>query len=260
MIFQVHAEQATIQPEMVFSIGEFYITNAMLLGVVVTVCFTVFSFVMSRRLKIIPNKKQTIMEIAVVAFLNLLTQIGGSRKAGEKILPLVGTIFLFFGVSNLIGLIPGLTSITFNSIPLFRTPTNDFNMTFSVALAVVVITQIASINEFGVMGHVNKFIKIKEVIMGFRHGIRSGLMTLIDFAIGLLDIISEIAKVMSLSLRLFGNMYAGEVLAAILLGAFALAIPTVWTAMNVLVGVLQALVFGALTAAYYSLAIQKDNA
>ncbi|MBT6334908.1 MAG: F0F1 ATP synthase subunit A, partial [Candidatus Magasanikbacteria bacterium] len=66
-----------------------------------------------------------------------------------------------------------------------------------------------------------------------------------------------LAKVLSLSLRLFGNMYAGEVLAAVLLGAFAFAVPTVWLAMNVLVGVLQAMVFGALSAAYYTQAVKQ---
>jgi len=75
--------------------------------------------------------------------------------------------------------------------------------------------------------------------------------------IGLLDIVSEFAKVISLSLRLFGNMYAGDVLAAILLGTLAIAVPAPWLAMNLLVGVLQALVFGALTAAYYSLAVAR---
>ena len=75
----------------------------------------------------------------------------------------------------------------------------------------------------------------------------------------LLDIVSEVAKVVSLSLRLFGNMYAGDVLAAILLGAFAAIVPVPWLAMNLLVGVLQAMVFGSLTAAYYTLAIEKPD-
>ena len=164
---------------------------------------------------------------------------------------------MFFGVSNLIGLIPGVTAFTYNGAPLLRTPTNDFNMTFSIALAMIILTQVVSIKEFGLFGHLGKFIKVKEVIVGFRHGFKSGIMSIVDFVLGLLDIISEIAKVFSLSLRLFGNMYAGEVLMVVLLGAFAVAVPSIWLAMNLLVGVLQAMVFGALTAAYYGLAVQK---
>ncbi len=259
-MFQVDAQQAAIQPEHIFTFFGVSITNAMLLGVVITAGFAVLSFFVYKKTKLKPSKKQTLLEITVESFYNLLEQIAGSKKAADTLLPLVGTIFLFFGVSNLIGLVPGVTSITFNDVALFRTPTNDFNMTFSIALAVVVITQIASIKACGIFGHIGKFIKIKDVFVGFRHGLRTGFMAIIDFVLGLFDIISEVAKVFSLSLRLFGNMYAGEVLMAVLLGAFALAIPTVWLAMNVLVGVLQAMVFGALTAAYYGLAVQKiDN-
>ena len=85
------------------------------------------------------------------------------------------------------------------------------------------------------------------------------MLAIIDFLIGLLDIISEVAKVISLSLRLFGNMYAGEVLAGVVLGAFALIVPTPLVAMSILVAVLQAVVFGSLTAAYYTLAVQKED-
>ena len=84
-------------------------------------------------------------------------------------------------------------------------------------------------------------------------------IALIDFFVGVLDIIGEVAKVISLSLRLFGNMFAGQVLALILLGALAYIVPSVWLAMNLFVGVLQALVFSALVAAYYMLAVKPDE-
>jgi len=156
-------------------------------------------------------------------------------------------------------LIPGLSAITYNGVSIFRTPTNDFNMTFSIALAMVILANIMSIRDFGLFGHIGKFVKIKEVVEGFRKSIGAGLLAIIDFFIGLLDIVSEFAKVISLSLRLFGNMYAGEVLAAIFLGALAILIPAPWTAMNLLVGILQAMVFGSLTAAYITLAIATQE-
>jgi F-type H+-transporting ATPase subunit a len=259
MIFQVPVEQAAIQPDILFSIGNLAITNAMLLGVVVTLFFALLAIATKVRVKMIPSKIQTVLEMTVDSFLTLLEQITGNRKAAESLLPLVGAIFLYFGLSNIVGLIPGVTSLTYNGVPMFRTPTNDFNMTFSVALAVVIITHVASLKAFGLFGHLGKFFKFKDVVKGFKEGIGPGILSIIDFLIGLLDIISEVAKVVSLSLRLFGNMYAGEVLAAILLGSFALFIPAPWLAMNLLVGILQALVFGALTAAYYALAVQKEE-
>lgn len=256
MFFKVETAQPLVQPDFLFSFASFPITNAMLMGVMVTLIYFLISIFFAKKAKLLPSKFQTVLEMVVEGFLSLLAQITGTREKAEKLLPLVGTIFLFFGVSNLIGLIPGLTSITYNGVPLFRTPTNDFNMTFSVALAVVVIAQFASIKASGFFGHVGKFIKIKHVIRGFKQGIGAGCLAIVDFLIGLLDIISEFAKVISLSLRLFGNMYAGEVLAAVIMGALPIFLPAPWVGMNILVGLLQAMVFGSLTAAYYTLSTE----
>lgn len=259
MWFQHKSEVAPIQPDILGNVFNIPVTNAMLMGVFVTVLILIVSLVIRFRAKLFPSRFQTAVEIMVEGFLGLTEQILGSRELGKKMLPLIGTIFVFFGVSNLIGLIPGLTAITYGEVSLFRTPTNDFNMTFSVALAMVVLMQFASMKEFGFFGHLGKFFKIKDVVLGFRKSIGDGMIAIIDFLIGLLDIISEFAKVISLSLRLFGNMYAGEVLAAILLGAFALVVPSTYLVMNILVGVIQALVFGALTAAYYQLAVARSE-
>lgn len=254
--FQVKTPQPSVQPEVLFSIGSLPVSNAMVLGVLISATLLVLFFFLKRKYNLLPGKGQSLVEIAVESFLNLIMQITGDRKKAEQLLPLIGTILIFFGISNLITLIPGVASITYNGTALLRTPTNDFNMTFTVALGIIILAQIMSLKTFGFFGHLGKYFKFKEVFVGFRQGIGKGLVSLIDFAVGLLDIISELAKVLSLSLRLFGNMYAGEVLAAVLLGAFAAVIPTVWLAMNVLVGVLQAMVFGALAAAYYSQAVQ----
>ena len=259
MIFQVAAEQPSVQPEVVFNIGNFMMTNAMLMGVFVTILFIIFVIGIARTSKMIPSKFHTAVEILFDSFLGLLESIMGSREKAKKMLPLIGTLFLFMGLGNIIGLFPGITSITYDGVVFFRTPTNDFNTTFSIALAMVILTQIASLKEFGIFGHLGKYFKFKDVVLGFKEGFGAGVLAIVDFLIGLLDIVSEIAKVVSLSLRLFGNMYAGEVLAAILLGSFAFAVPSVWLAMNMLVGILQALVFGALTAAYYSLAVERTE-
>jgi len=260
MFFQVQTAQPEVQPELLFSIGKLMITNAMLMGVLVTVLLCVVIILLRKNLKPVPSKFQTIVEMMATGFLSLIDQITGNRKVSEQILPLIGALFLFLGISNLIGLIPGLTSLTYNGVGLFRTPTNDFNMTFSIALAIVIIIQGASIKAWGFFGHLGKFFKFKDVYLGFKQGFAPGLLSIVDFLIGLLDIVSELAKVVSLSLRLFGNMFAGDMLAAILLGAFAFIVPAPWLAMNILVGVLQAMVFGALATAYYNLAIEIPEA
>lgn len=259
MFFQVPVTQPAVQPEIVSYAFGIPLTNAMLMGVVVLFCIFLTSVWVARAAKPRAGRFQIMLEMFVESVLNLLTSVAGSTAAARMLLPLIGTLFIFLGIGNLIALIPGVTSLTFDGVQVFRTATNDFNMTFSVALAMIIFTNIASISSWGFFGHLGKFFKFKEVVLGFKEGVGAGCLAIVDFLIGLLDIVSEVAKVISLSLRLFGNMFAGDVLAAILLGSFALIIPAPWLAMNLLVGVLQALVFGALTAAYYGLAIKPSE-
>lgn len=259
-MFQIQSAQPNVQPEKLFEIGSLAISNAMITGVFVTVIFLFFALYVKRSVRLQVGGFQTLVEMTVESFLNLIQSITGNRKAAEQLLPLIGALFLFIGFGNLIALIPGVTSFTYEGTPLFRTATNDFNMTFSIALAMIILTQIASLRSFGFFGHLGKYFKFKGIFTGFKQGLGAGVLAIVDFLIGLLDIISEIAKVISLSLRLFGNMYAGDMLAAILLGALAIMVPAPWLAMNLLVGVLQALVFGALTAAYYTLAVEQEEA
>lgn len=257
MFFQVAVEQPSVQPEILATIAGFPLTNAILMSAVVTVLVLFVSVSIKKRTKLSPSFTQTGIEMIVESFLNLLESIIGNKKGAEKMLPLIGTLFVYLAIGNLITLLPGIASFTYDGVALFRSPTNDFNLTFSIALFIVLFTHVASLKAFGFFGHLGKFFKFKDVILGFRKSFGDGALAIIDFLIGLLDIISEIAKVISLSLRLFGNIYAGEVLAAILMGSFALLVPAPWLAMNLLVGILQALVFGALSAAYYSLAVAQ---
>lgn len=261
MFFQVAGEKSPIQPEILFNLGNFPFTNSMLTAVLVLFIFIILISFIRKNYQFagLTNKLQTLAEIVVESFISLISQITGNRERAKELLPLIGTLFLFLGLSNLITLIPFFSSFSFDGKPLFRTPTNDFNLTFSLAVSMVLLANVASLKKFGVLGHFGKFFKFKGIYLGFKQGIGPGFLAIIDFAIGLLDIISEIAKIISLSLRLFGNMYAGDVLLVILFGAFALFIPDVWMAMSLLSAVLQALVFGSLTAAYYTLAIESSE-
>jgi F-type H+-transporting ATPase subunit a len=261
MYFQVSGENPTVQPEILFDFLDFPITNAMITAFLVTIILIVFIVFVRKNyiLAGMTNKLQTIAELAIESFIGLLEQITGNKDRAKELVPLIGALFLFLGVANMITLFPFFSAFYFDGKPLFRTPTNDFNLTFSLALAMVLLTNIASLKKFGIFGHLGKFFKFKGIYLGFKESPGAGFMAIVDFLIGLLDIVSELAKVVSLSLRLFGNMYAGDVLLVILFGAFALFIPDVWVAMSLLTAVLQALVFGSLTAAYYTLAVESTE-
>jgi len=249
-----------VRPDTLFTVGAFEITNTIFTGIVITILFFFFGRTLKNSLRLIPGKVQNVMEMAVEGMWLLIEQITNDREEAAKLLPLIGTIFVYFMVANLITLIPGMSSFSYDGVSVFRGPTNDFNLTFSVAFAIVLWTQYMSFKAFGFFGHLGKYFKFKELIEGFKKGVGAGMIAFIDFLIGLLDIVSEFAKIFSLSLRLFGNMYAGEILLSLLFGAFALILPSIWIGMNLLVGVIQAIVFGALSAAYYSMAVQVAEA
>lgn len=251
-------EISNIGPEAVAMIGDFKIVNSTLMIVFIALLLLVVYFVWVRRFQERPEGAQSFMEVLYESIASFVDQITGNRFMSEKILPIIATLFIFLGISNLIGLIPGLTSITIGEVPLFRSPTADFNLTFTLALGAVVAIQFASMKKYGIFTHIGQYLRFGHVFQSFKKGLKEGFMSMIDFAIGILDIIGEIAKVVSLSLRLFGNIYAGEVLAIILVGAFAWIVPATWTAMGVLVGIIQALVFGSLVTAYYTLAMSNE--
>lgn len=259
MFFRLASSQPTIEPEVIFRIAGWPISTTCLLSWFILGLLVVLA-ILVRRLSLRPNKSQTVIEMIYGLILALITQLTGSANKAKKIFPLFGSLFVFILVSNYVGFIPGLSSITWDGSPIFRTPTNDFNTTVALALSMIVYIQVASIRQIGLLSHIGKYIQIANVWKGFRRSLADGFMSLIDFAIGLMDIISECARVISLSLRLFGNVFAGEVLTVIIMGAFAWLLPSTWMAMGLLSGLVQAVVFTSLISVYYTLAVDEPAA
>jgi F-type H+-transporting ATPase subunit a len=235
------------------------VTSSTLMIVLIGLLFVVLGIVVARTFKSVPTKFQAIMEILYDGMIDMLDEVTDDKKRSQIIFPIVGAMFVYLLVANLIGLVPGVSEITINGQTLFQTPTADFNTTFGLALASIIVINLISIKEWGPLGYAGKFFKVKEIYQGFRKSAGDGALSLVDAFVGVLDIIGEIAKVISLSVRLFANMYAGQILAVILLGAFAYVVPSVWYAMNIFVGALQAMVFAVLVAAYYMLAIKPKK-
>ena len=259
-LLKIIQSNPNLHSDVIFHIFGLPITNTILLTWVVVLLAIVFSLIIKRNISINPTtKSQNVFEAIIDAILSLLDQITGKRKVSEKLLPLIGSIFLFFLVSNLITLIPGITAITFKGKAVFRTPTNDLNTTLSVAVLVVILIQAASIKARGFWGYIGKYIQVKGVIDGFRKGFGDGALAIINFAMGLIDIVGEIAKIISLSLRLFGNIFAGEVLMVVLMSFMAFVAPSILFAQTLLVGGLQAMVFAVLSAVYLSLAMSSEE-
>ncbi|MFW5702516.1 MAG: F0F1 ATP synthase subunit A [Candidatus Dojkabacteria bacterium] len=255
----VETTELNVQPETLEVVMGIPITNAMLTQVLVTIILLVVSlsvYLLTKGIKN-PTKLQVVFEMIVLLSWDFIEKITGNRKVAKVILPIIGTLFIYIATANLVTTVfPLLAAFTYDGTSMFRTPTNDINATVSMAVAMVLLSHMFSIKEYNFFAHVNKYIRIGQLVKGFKGGVEGVIFGVVEVFVGILDLISEFAKVVSLSLRLFGNMFAGELLIGVLLGLFALFLPIPVIFLGLLSGFLQAIVFGALSSSYISLAVK----
>lgn len=260
--FHVQESIPTIAAPIIGDVGPFTIATSSITIVLITI-FLVGLCILVSRAKVLPTRFQHLMEMLYEMIANFIVSIVGDKEKARIIIPYVGALMVYLLVANLLPMMPGISgfSILINGehVPLFRGATTDFNTTFGLALAVIVTMQVVGMRQQGILGYLSHFIQIKQVYRGFRRSTGEGMVAIIGFLVGLIEIVSELAKMLSLSLRLFGNLFAHEVLTVILLGAFAFGVPAIWMGMGVLVGVVQSIVFVALVTVYYSLVLKKDE-
>jgi F-type H+-transporting ATPase subunit a len=256
---QINQSIPDLRPDVLFNIGGFPVTNTMTLTWLIVGIIIVFGVILRKFIQLeAKSKLQLMMEMAIEGMIGMLDQITQNTKKSKKMLPIIGSVFLFFVLTNVITLLPGFTSIMIGESPLFRVPTTDLNMTLAIAVTMIGLTQIVSMKSNGVLNHIGEYIQLKKIYLGFKEGIGQGFLAIINFAMGLLDIVGEFAKIISLSLRLFGNMFAGEVLMVVMMSFSAFVAPSILMAQTLLVGLLQAMVFSILSAVYLNLAFDNN--
>jgi F-type H+-transporting ATPase subunit a len=260
--------------EQIFHIGSFPVTNTMVNGFLATVLFAVFAFFLNLGIKkyygapdksgnytndVAPRGLVNFFESLLEVFLKQIDNVTKDRKKTLKFLPIVGGIFLFILVSNWMSQIPGTGSFGIfkgaEFIPILRPATSDLNLTLAMAIFVVVLSHIAGIATIGFFKYANKFIKLGDIYQAVKSlSPLKIFVAVIEFFVGLLEVISEVAKMVSLSLRLFGNIFAGEVLLTVIGSLVAFFVPLPFLALELLVGVVQAMVFSLLTLVYLTIA------
>lgn len=248
--------EISIKAEEIFRIGSWPVTNSVLLAFVALAALALLALLIKRKVSLIPGKLQSIFELLLEEILKMMDTVLGTRRLSEKYLPLVATIFLFILTSNWLGLLPIIGPIGIKGhgatghgasalIPLFRSPASDLN--FTIALAVI---SVAGVNFLGVAAlgfrqHFGKFFTLKNPILSFT---------------GILEFISEFVKIISFSFRLFGNVFAGEVLLVIVgfLAPYFLPLPFMF--LEVFVGFIQAFIFSMLTLVFIAMAVSEEPA
>ena len=249
---------AALAAEPLFNVQGFTITNAMLNAWISVAFFIVIAFITTRRKSLAPKGIHNVIELAVEFVRNEIQKVTEDERKTKMFLPLVATIFFFVLVNNWMGLIPCTGTIgiygevhgEFELIPLLRPATADLNLTLAIAVFSIGATHFFGIKELGPINHFSKFLNFKGIFTSIKKGPMAVMIALVEFGIGIIEIIGEFAKTLSLSLRLFGNVFAGEILLTVMLSLFSYVLPVPFMFLEILVGVIQATVFAMLTLAF----------
>lgn len=237
-----------LSPENVTSIFGISITNTLLTSWAVMIVLIVVAIVIGRNPKLIPSRFQTLLEWLVSFVYDYITEILESRDLARKFFPFLTTMFLFIFASNLLEFTPGIGSFGFfhgdGFTPLFRSVNTDLNVTLMLAIVSCIVTEITGIIVIGAWRYGGKFLNF--------HGP-------INFFIGIVEFFSEIARVISFSFRLFGNIFAGEVFLLVVTYFLPVVAPVPVMMFELFMGFVQAAIFALLTLFFIKIAITEPH-
>lgn len=253
--------------EGVFQLFGFPITNSIIAAWLTIIVLVGISYAVTHRIKLIPGRLQCLLEFALGWLYDFCQEVAG-EKYGRRFFPVVTTIFLFVIMNAWLSLLPGFGSILVTGVAgkpvhLLRAANTDINMPLALALVSFVFVEYFGIRAHGGFGYLSKFINVGQFFRSigqlFRGRLRAGLSGMftgvIDIFVGILEALSELVRIISFTFRLFGNMTAGEILLliAIFLVPWVLALP--FYGLELLIGFVQALIFGGLTLVFLTLAV-----
>lgn len=244
--------EISIAAEQIAKIYGFPITNTLILAWIVMGILVCFGAAATYKLSPVPGRIQNVAEAFVEKLYGFVKGVIGTDRDTDKVFPFIVTFFIFILLSNWFGLIPGVGTIGFSGehdgkhvlVPFLRAPASDLNTTLAFAVISVIITNIFGISAIGFFRHFGKFISLKNPI---------------TFFVGILELIAEVAKILSFSFRLFGNVFAGEVLLVVVGSLIPYLAPIPFLGLEIFVGFIQALVFSMLTLVFIKVAISESH-
>jgi len=211
-------------PDILFSVGPVRVTDTVVITWVVMIMVAGVCYLMTRRLSVRPSVPQESLEAAFEAIEKTVKDVLPANP--RMAVPVLGTLWIFIGASNLIGLLPG-----------FKTPTADINTTFAFAMISYSTTHIFGIRTEGFRGYLDHYKEPSWLLLPFH-------------------LIAEVTRTIALSVRLFGNMLSGDMIAVILIGIMGFLVPVPFYILHVIIGIIQAYIFGILTLVFIAGAIR----
>ncbi|GHT42410.1 ATP synthase subunit a [Endomicrobiia bacterium] len=240
-----------LSSDVLFSIAGFPVTNTVVTTLITDVVIVALVLVVGKAVSLRPKGTQNAVEAVVGYFREITESIAGEERA-SYIYPWVVSFFLFIVISNLLAQFPGFESIKFHTlasgsrgVPLFRAATSDLNLTLALAVVSVTATHCLSIRYTSLKSYIARFITFK-------------LFPAFLF-LGILEFTNEFAKFVSFSFRLFGNIYAGEKVMATMYNLCPFGLPVPFIALELMVAVVQAMVFALLTMTFMHIMTDKSH-
>ena len=239
-----------------YVLGEFLgvpITATLVTVWLTMLMLVVLAYFVGKNLKMLPGKFQSVFEMLVGGAYDYVADVFESKKMATKYFPIIMTIFIFILAMNWVGLLPGVTSIGFweghgdqrHLIPLLYPAATDLNITIAFAIVAFITIEVAGVLAIGIWKYGGKFINFKSPLA---------------FVIGIIELMSELARLISFSFRLFGNIFAGKTLLLVVMFlATPYILPVPLIAYELFVGFIQAFIFAILTLYFLKLAIEEPH-
>lgn len=235
--------------ERLFEVFGLPITNSLLTMWVVMGILLVLGYLVKRRASLVPTKLQNMFEMFFEYLIDMMEKTLGSRQLALRYFPLIATIFLFILTANWLDFFPIFETIYIDDhghhASLFHPVNADLNTTLALAIIAFLVIELSGILTLGVLKYGSKFVNFKGGVMGF--------------IVGLLELIGNLARLISFSFRLFGAIFAGHVLLLVIGSFVPLLVPVPLMAFEAFIGLLQAAIFAILTLAFIKIAIDEPH-
>ncbi len=269
-IFKVPRPHVALPAEPLFHVGNFVITNTLIASWFTMLVLVLLSIFLTRKMKLIPSRRQAMGEAIVEGLLNFVESVAGKKHA-RMLFPGVATIFIYVISNAYLALLPFFGTIGVHHehefVALFRAANTDINVPLSIALMSFFFVESWGMRAVGSFRYLGEFINLRQFLQGlkelFTGKIKTAPMNIvfgfINMFVGVLEIFSHLTRMLSFTFRLFGNMTAGEIL--ILVSCFL--IPLIFTipfySLELLIGLIQALIFSGLTLVFGTIAVSPHE-
>lgn len=240
-----HEESAihvSLKPETIFTIGSLPVTNSMLAAYSVSLFLIIITIIVRTRLKTVPGKLQLFYETILMTGFNFVKDTTKNDALTKHIFPVFMTLVMFLWTSNLANFLPGVLAFEVNGHHLYRPALADYALVVGVTLLMFLFSQYTIWKFVGVKIYVSKYLNFSSPIA---------------FFVGILELVGEVARVLSLSFRLFGNIFSEEVLMLVMLAIAPFVAPLPFAMLGLLTATIQALLFPMLILLFVNISVEE---